>query len=465
MTGNFQDLADIKVDQFDKVRSEYQAATASAKAERAKLDTQNAAFAADPAAEAKPGNAAYDALLEQNRLYTEKRTEATELQATMHALLSVRESLSGTVADGFQVQEEREAAELVTQKRERRTIVRQAVDKLMGSDAYKAAREAYAKGITEGDAVPRLTIPEVITREQLVALITRQTAGDNVLTGLSDTSAGAFVWPEQDNRFIDIPFRQFRVLDVVSTTTTDSDAVEYVAETSHTNAAAATLEATSGSTGALAESALVLAVKSVIVENIGHYIPATSRSLADAGQLDGILRNFLISGTMEELEDQVVGGNGSTPQLEGIYQAVTVSQAVGTDSRSDALLKAQTAVRVSSSINDRYEPDTILLDPRDMQDVRLEKDDNGNYIYGGPTAPRSFPIWGMRPVESLAATQNTPVIGDFQFAQLWVREGVSISVSDSNSDWFIRNILTLKAQMRAAFKVTRIAAFSEVSGF
>jgi hypothetical protein len=74
-------------------------------------------------------------------------------------------------------------------------------------------------------------------------------------------------------------------------------------------------------------------------------------------------------------------------------------------------------------------------------------------------------VWGLTPVQAIGATSGTPIVGDFRFAQLWMRDGVSVAVSDSNSDWFIRNILTMKAQVRAAFKVTRIAAFCEVTGF
>ncbi len=459
--GDYSEIGKIKAGQRDKVQAERDKANAEYKQARADLQTLRESADAE-GVEFKPGSDSFNAITEQSRLVSERKQAADELDYAYKALLDVDGILAGTVDDGVKLQQERADAHLETQKRERKTMVSQAVDTIMSSPAYKQARDIFAKGVSAGDAVPNITLNDVVSREAVMGFLF-QAAGDNVVTGLSDTLAGAFVWPEQDPRFIDLPFRRFTVLDAVNKTTTDSDAIEYVEETSHTNAAAATLEATSGSTGALPESAIAFVVRSVIVQNIGHYIPATSRALADAGQLEGLLRNFLISGVYEELEDEIVGGSGSTPHLQGIYTAVTASQAIGGDTSSDALLKAQTAVRVSASINDRYEPDTILAHPNDMMNFRLAKDDNGNYIYGGPTAPRGFSIWGMRPVESLAATSGIPVVGDFTFAQLWVREGVSVTMSDSNSDWFIRNILTLKGQMRAAFKVTRPAAFSEVA--
>lgn len=333
------------------------------------------------------------------------------------------------------------------------------IHETMGEDI----RAAFAKGITYGDPVPKVNV-EVLTRAETEYLL--KAAGDNVLTGASSTSAGAFVVNERLGLYVDIPFRPFTVLDVVGTSTTDSDTVEYVEQTAKTNAAAATAEATSGSTGALPESAMTLAVRTVGVENIGHYIPATSRALADAGQLRGLLNDFLVEGVKEELEDQVIGGDGNSPNLAGIATAVSQAIALGTDTRADAVHKAITTIRTASTVKGRVEPTAIMLSAEDYQDLRLEKDANGNYLFGGPTAAPTFPIWGLRPVVNLGANNGTPTVGDFaKSCTLWIREGISVAVSDSNSDWFIRNILTIKAQVRAAFKVTRPGAFCEITGF
>lgn len=460
---DFKEIAGIKVDQRDKVASELSKAREAAKVERAGLQTLRES-ANEEGVEFKPGSEAFEKVNAQSKAYTVAKQSADELELAYKALLDIDGALAGTVADGVAVQTQKDGDRTKRETGRRMSIVSQAVERFMEAPEYQAVRERYAQGIISGR--PSWEVSNVITREQMVGII-RQASGDSLLTGASDTLAGSFVWPEQDQRLVDlVPLRTPRVLDVVNTTTTNSDTIEYVTVTAKTNNAAATAEVTvPASTGNLAESAYTTAVATAAVENIGHFIAATSRALADAGQLDGLLRTFLMDGVMVALEDQILTGNGSTPNLSGIYTDVTQGQAVGADSRSDAVLKAQTAIRVNAAIKDTVTPNTIVLHPNDYQDLRLEKDDIGNYTFGGPTAPAMFPVWGMTPVQALGATSGTPIVGDFRFAQLWVREGVSVSVSDSNSDWFIRNILTLKAQMRAAFKTTRIAAFCEITGF
>ena len=46
----------------------------------------------------------------------------------------------------------------------------------------------------------------------------------------------------------------------------------------------------------------------------------------------------------------------------------------------------------------------------------------------------------------------------------WAREGISITMSDSHSDFFIRNLLAILGERRDAFGVLDIEAFCKVTG-
>jgi hypothetical protein len=59
-------------------------------------------------------------------------------------------------------------------------------------------------------------------------------------------------------------------------------------------------------------------------------------------------------------------------------------------------------------------------------------------------------------------TEGVAVVADWRLAVLWDRMRVSISVSNQHSDFFIRNLIAILAEMRAAFGVLRPAAFIEV---
>jgi hypothetical protein len=45
---------------------------------------------------------------------------------------------------------------------------------------------------------------------------------------------------------------------------------------------------------------------------------------------------------------------------------------------------------------------------------------------------------------------------------MWDREQGGISVSDSHADFFVRNLLAILAEMRAAFAVVQPTAFVEI---
>jgi HK97 family phage major capsid protein len=70
-------------------------------------------------------------------------------------------------------------------------------------------------------------------------------------------------------------------------------------------------------------------------------------------------------------------------------------------------------------------------------------------------------LWGLPVIESEGMTEGVAVVADWRLAVLWDRMRVSISVSNQHSDFFIRNLVAILAEMRAAFGVLRPAAFVE----
>jgi HK97 family phage major capsid protein len=53
-------------------------------------------------------------------------------------------------------------------------------------------------------------------------------------------------------------------------------------------------------------------------------------------------------------------------------------------------------------------------------------------------------------------------VGDFRKCVLWEREGASIQVSDSHANFFIRNMVAILAEMRAAFGILQPNALVEI---
>ena len=296
----------------------------------------------------------------------------------------------------------------------------------------------------------------------------------SLFTGASTTSAGAFVVPDRTDIVEMLGRRPLTIRDVISIRRTSSDTVDYVKQTSHTNAAAPVAEATTSAaptTGASSGAALVKATGGgykpegawafqkvqATVKTIAEWVPATKRSIADMAQLEGLINDELRADLAEAEENQIVNGNGTGENLTGITQTSgTQAQTFVTDIFT-TLRKALTKVKTTG----RTMPNAIGLNPTDVETIDLARENGttGAFLGAGPFAMGPRTVWGVPVLESEAFTAGTAVVGDFRKAVLWDREQASISMTDSHEDFFVRNLVAILGEERVAFAVTRPAAF------
>lgn len=280
-----------------------------------------------------------------------------------------------------------------------------------------------------------------------------------LVTGLSSTSGGALVVNDRLSTIVPAVRDELNIVDMVTRQTTISDTVEYVRVTTETNNAAPTAEATSSADGAKPESAVAMAVVTAVVENIAHWIPVTRRAASDANQLMSYINDFLMHGLVDTLDNQILNGDGNTPNLEGIANTSNVqSQAWDTDVLTTTR-KARTKVKTVGGAT----PTAYLLTPENWESIDLLQDNENRYYFGGPQRMGMPVLWGLPVVESEKVTADTAYVGDWRQAVIWDREQATIHMTDSHSDFFIRNILVVLAEMRAAFGVLRPQAFVEIA--
>ncbi|MEV7112343.1 phage major capsid protein [Streptomyces anulatus] len=299
----------------------------------------------------------------------------------------------------------------------------------------------------------------------------------SLVTGASDTSGGAFVVPDQLGLQVGLDSfqRPLRLRDLVTPGTTTSDSIEYVRMTSFTNNAAPVPEATSaanptapGTAGALVpnagggykpESGLAAVKINTAVKTIAHWMPITKRAISDAAQVVTLIDAFLRYGLEEELEDQMVQGDGTGENFEGVANVSGVQSQAWDTNAFTTLRKAKTKVRtVGRSI-----PNGVLLNPVDLEMLDLLQDNENRYYFGGPSGVGSAQtVWNMPIIETEAVPAGTAYVGDWRKAILWDRQQATIQMTDSHMDFFVRNLVVILAEMRAAFGVIQPNAFVEV---
>lgn len=281
-----------------------------------------------------------------------------------------------------------------------------------------------------------------------------------VITGVSSTSGGAFVVNEQSGIYEPLGRRPLTVRDLISVRTTQSDVVEFVRQVARTNAAATVAEATAtgGSSGVKPEGGMTFERVTAPVRTIAEWVAATKRALADAGQIRGIIDDELRGDLDEELEDQILTGGGTGEDFEGL-DAVAGTQDQAWD--TDALVttrKARTLVRTVG----RDTPTGYVMHPTDWQTIDLLKDNESRYFFGGPSQLGTPRLWGLPVVESEGQPVGNAWVGNWKKIVLWDREQAMFSVSDSHSDFFIRNLVAILAELRAALGIIKPVAFVEV---
>ena len=265
-------------------------------------------------------------------------------------------------------------------------------------------------------------------------------------------SAGSLIVPNRAPGVVAAPDQEIWIRDLLNVQGTDTNAIEFVRETGFTNNAAPVAE------GDLKpESDLTFDVQTQTVKTIAHWIPATRQALNDARQLQNYIDNRLRYGLRLEEERQILYGDGTGENLQGIMTADAVQDAgaiAGTDNQIDHLRRSLTRVILAG-----YPATGVVLHPTDWEAIELMKGNDGHYLWlnlGDGVTPRLF---RLPVVQTAAMAENDYLMGSFGLgAQLWDREQTEVRIGEPN-DYFLRNMQAVLAEERIALTIYRPESF------
>ena len=342
-------------------------------------------------------------------------------------------------------------------------------------EAAEKAGEAFEKREATLDRQPLPGSPEKKEQKTVGQLITEHDTFKKWMAGSKDgkieiaevgidslktlfqTSAGWLPESIRTGQVVDAVTRPLQILDIMPVGQTGMANIVYMEETTRTHAAAERSEG-----DAAAESTFVLTERTSPVREIADSIPVTDIQLEDVAMVSSYLDGRLRFGIRQRFDTQIISGDGTPPNLEGILNVTGIqTQAKGADPIPDAVFKAMTKIRVTG----RAVPTHYVSHPNDWQEIRLLRTADGIYIWGNPSEAGPERIWGLPVVQNEALTENTSLVGSFEPAwiSLFERRGVVIERGFVGTQ-FVEGKQTIRGSMRAALVVFRPAAFSTVTG-
>lgn len=296
-------------------------------------------------------------------------------------------------------------------------------------------------------------------------------------TGATPGTGGALgaPIPQMVPGVVEKMFQRLTVADLIASGTTNSNTLRYVVEGTATSGAAGVLEG-----GAKPESTLALSTVDEPVKKIATSLTVSDEMLEDAAAVQSYINGRLSLFVRIEEERQLLLGTGAS-EINGINgrSGVNTYPRGTVDNNAVALFKALNGTRGSAFL----EPDAIIMNPANWQTTRLLTDTAGQFFgggpftgaYGGPQGPISSSggqlvggqdsIWGKPVVVTTAVGAGTALLGSFsQAAQLFRKSGIQVEASNSHDTYFLKNLVAIRAEQRAALAVYRPAAFTLVTG-
>ena len=274
----------------------------------------------------------------------------------------------------------------------------------------------------------------------------------NTLTG-----SDANVAPARAPGVVGGAFQPLMLESFLPSTPTSSNAVEFTRENVFTNAAAETAEG-----AAKPETSLTWTLVNMPVSTVAHWIKISRQLAADSRALAAYVDSRMRYGVNLKVEQQLVVGDGTAPNISGIMDTGNFTAHGIANAALGSTLKKLVLIRqiMAASYTAGYPADAVLLSPAEWAAIEIELMTvaAGQTLYsvseGG--TPRLF---GVPVIQSIGMAADTVAVGAFSQAyMIHNREGVVVEMSDSDSDNFTKNLVTIRAERRLALATERPAA-------
>lgn len=259
-------------------------------------------------------------------------------------------------------------------------------------------------------------------------------------------SGGTSGFPTQPQRgpLIDPAQAPLTLVDVLPSTPVSSDSYEFVQITRVNNAGVQQNEGDQKP-----ETEFDANLETAKIATVAHWTQASRQVLADNAQLSAMLSRVLSIDVTAKYEGLLLNGNGTTDKIHGLVPQATPFAHTKTH-KPDRVSECLAAMWAQG-----YVGSVVIMNPFDWSDFETERADSGDgqYVAGGWANPAAPSVWRTPVARAAGLAQGSALVVDTRLVTMLDRQQVTTAVSAEDRDNFIRNLITMLAEMRGGLAV------------
>ena len=253
--------------------------------------------------------------------------------------------------------------------------------------------------------------------------------------------------------------RRVFLRDLLTSIPTSLPSIDYVKV--ETDVADGAVQSPEGNT--LSENALSFTTATASVRTLGTWMPATCQILEDFAGLEGFIGSSLRYAVRKEEEDQMLSGDNLGQNLNGLITQATAFN-TGLLTASDGWEYADMIGRALQQIEvaDETGAGFVALHPSIWWSIRLQKNSQGDYIYGNPAqGDGNFSLFGLTPIRTNAVSATQWLVGSASPTSAVIRDRgeLTVEISTEDGDNFKKGLVSVRAMERLALVCFRPASY------
>lgn len=248
--------------------------------------------------------------------------------------------------------------------------------------------------------------------------------------------------------------RKLHVRALLPTGVMTTSAIHYLQETGSEGSAAAWLD----NSGTKPQIDFDLTEKVAPSEFIAGYLRITRKALDDISAMRSYLQTRLLESYLDAEDNQILNGNGTSPNLDGIItnaEAYSGFRTIQVEKLIDSIAQVE---------SNNHSANGILLSPEQYYALLLTKGTTNDYTLPGLGAVNSVNgqlfVAGIPVFRSTAMSDSNYIVGDWaKGAQLFIRENPIVRFFEEDGTNVRENKITVRVEGRVALPIYYTDAF------